>query len=53
MGLQQPVTKVELNGVDIGQIWTFDESLRVLRVTGLNDFTKEGAWCQEWTLSWK
>ncbi|KAK8064553.1 alpha-glucosidase [Apiospora phragmitis] len=53
MGLQQPVTTVELNGVDIGQVWTFDESLHVLRVTGLNNLTAKGAWNQEWTLTWK
>ncbi|KAK8075651.1 alpha-glucosidase [Apiospora hydei] len=53
MGLQQPVTTVELNGTDIGQVWTFDESLNVLRVTGLNNLTAKGAWNQEWTLSWK
>lgn len=53
MGLQQPVTQVALNGVDIGQVWTFDEASRVLRVSGLNDLTKKGAWSQEWTLSWK
>ncbi|KAK8121842.1 hypothetical protein PG984_010512 [Apiospora sp. TS-2023a] len=53
MGLQQPVTTVQLNGVDIGQVWTFDESSHVLHVTGLNNLTAKGAWSQEWTLSWK
>lgn len=52
MGLQQPVTTVQLNGVGIGQVWTFDESLHVLHVTGLNNLTAKGAWSQEWTLSW-
>lgn len=47
------VGRVELNGRDVGSgSWSFDESRRVLAVTGLSELTAEGAWGGDWSLRW-
>ena len=53
MGLAQPVSRVTLNGVSVGQeSWSFDQARRVLRIKELDWLTEDGAWGKEWTLGW-
>jgi alpha-glucosidase len=54
LGVSGGVGQVKLNGqaVDAGKV-NYDASTSVLKVVGLNDLTKGGAWQGDWTLAWK
>jgi alpha-glucosidase len=54
LGVSGGVGQVKLNGqtIDAGKI-SYESSNGVLKLSGLNDLTKGGAWQGDWTLSWK
>ena len=53
MGVQHTVKKVTLNGKNLpGSCVSYDEAAKVLRLTGLNDATKGGAWMADWIMQW-
>lgn len=47
------VGQVKLNDltIDAAKV-NYDSATRVLKLSGLNDLTKGGAWQSDWTLSW-
>ena len=53
LGVQQPVTNVTLNdaAVPSGGV-RYNETSKVLSVTGLRNMTAKGAWDQEWVMKW-
>ncbi|KAI1392968.1 glycoside hydrolase family 31 protein [Hypoxylon trugodes] len=53
LGAQGPISKVQLNGKDVqASTWDLESSGDTLKITGLDSFTADGAWRDEWTLSW-
>ncbi|KAI2783821.1 glycoside hydrolase family 31 protein [Daldinia loculata] len=53
LGAQDPVSKVELNGIEVPtSVWSLQDSSKVLTITDLDTLTAGGAWSGEWTLSW-
>ncbi|KAI1334512.1 glycoside hydrolase family 31 protein [Xylariaceae sp. FL0016] len=53
LGIQGQVTKVELNGFEVsGDSWSLNSTTHVLKVTQLDEMTADGAWKDEWSLSW-
>jgi alpha-glucosidase len=54
LGVSGGVGQVKLNGdtIDASKV-SYDSSTSVLKLSGLNDLTKGGAWQGDWTLSWQ
>ncbi|KAH6657173.1 family 31 glycosyl hydrolase [Truncatella angustata] len=52
LGVQSSPSVVQLNGQDVGSLFAFDTEARKLSVTGLDGLTQDGAWGQDWTLTW-
>ena len=52
MGVPEKPSSVMLNGVDVGGCVFYDGGKKVLSLTGLQGFTKGGAWAEDWVLSW-
>ncbi|KAI1074897.1 glycoside hydrolase family 31 protein [Whalleya microplaca] len=53
MGAQGSVSRVELNGEEVGvDRWELQSENKLLKVTGLDALTADGAWNREWTLKW-
>lgn len=48
----QSVGDVAFNNVSLGSGWAYDETAKVLSVTGLTNITRSGAWTSDWSLSW-
>ena len=52
MGVLNSVSKVSLNGNAITNGWSYNDSSKTLTITELNNLTINGAWSQDWSLSW-
>ncbi|KAI0533140.1 glycoside hydrolase family 31 protein [Xylaria digitata] len=53
LGVEKEVSEVTFGDTKLNaENWHFDAETRVLRVDGLDAFTKEGAWAFDWILSW-
>ncbi|KAI1137277.1 glycoside hydrolase family 31 protein [Hypoxylon sp. FL0543] len=53
MGASGPISSVKLNGKEIhASSWNLHTSNNVLKITGLDSWMADGAWSEEWTLSW-
>jgi len=54
LGVSGGVGQIKLNGqtVDAAKV-SYDVSTSVLKVSGLSELTKGGAWQGDWTLAWK
>ncbi|KAI1502562.1 glycoside hydrolase family 31 protein [Biscogniauxia marginata] len=53
LGVQGGISKVELGGSELGpENWQLDGEGKILKVTGLDGLTKDGAWSEEWSLTW-
>ncbi|KAL3475634.1 glycosyl hydrolases family 31-domain-containing protein [Aspergillus californicus] len=50
LGVSDEPLSVTLNGAEVPV--QYDVSSRVLSITGLDRFTHDGAWAEEWTLQW-
>jgi len=54
MGVSSAASQVTLNGKTVDtSSYSYDATSSVLKLTGLNDLTKDGAWQGSLTLSWK
>ena len=52
LGVGSSVNSVTLNGANIYSGWTYNETSKVLAVTGLSNSTSAGAWGYDWVLKW-
>ncbi|KAI1432773.1 glycoside hydrolase family 31 protein [Xylaria sp. CBS 124048] len=53
LGVEGHVSKVSFGKTELdSESWHYNSTSGVLRVNGLDTFTKEGAWAEDWTLSW-
>ena len=52
LGVTSQPSSVVLNGEKVSSGVNYDGSSKVLSVEGLQSMTSEGAWAQDWTLSW-
>lgn len=52
LGVQSPPGSVALNGMTISGGINYNGTSKVLKVTGLQNATAEGAWASDWTLTW-
>lgn len=53
LGVEDEVSEVRFGEMKLeAQVWSFDSKLRVLEVDGLDMHTENGAWTEDWTLSW-
>ena len=53
LGVQQAVSSVSLNGLTVPDEGVkYNETVKALSVTGLDETTSEGAWRNEWVLQW-
>jgi alpha-glucosidase len=54
LGMTGGVGQIKFNGatLDVDKV-NFDSNSSVLRLTGLDELTSDGAWQSSWTLSWK
>lgn len=53
LGVQQSVSNVTLNGVSVGSGVDYDNTSKVLTITGLENATATGAWTADWVLTWQ
>lgn len=51
LGVNQAPQNLSLNGQGL-QGWTYNDTSKAVAVTGLAGSTGQGAWAQNWTLSW-
>ncbi|KAI1492924.1 glycoside hydrolase family 31 protein [Biscogniauxia mediterranea] len=53
MGVSGEISKVQLGGEELAPgNWNLDAARGVLKVTGLDGLTQDGAWSEEWVLRW-
>jgi alpha-glucosidase len=52
LGLSTRPASLKLNGSPLNNGVDFNSTNGVLKVTGLSDFTKSGAWASDWVLEW-
>jgi alpha-glucosidase len=52
LGVGAAPSTVTLSGQSVQSHASYNSSSRVLRLTGLNNFTINGAWAQDWVLKW-
>ncbi|KAF1810721.1 family 31 glycosyl hydrolase [Eremomyces bilateralis CBS 781.70] len=52
MGVSQAPREVKRNGKALDKLWEFDSRGHILKVTGLQELTKGGAWSDDWELVW-
>ena len=52
MGVPSAPSSVTLNGADISDAMSYDKSSKVLSLKGLQSATSDGAWTQDWVMSW-
>ncbi|KAH8797348.1 glycosyl hydrolases family 31-domain-containing protein [Xylogone sp. PMI_703] len=52
LGVQGPVKKVLFNNEDLSSGWSWNDTTKVLQIKGLDQKSSNGAWNQDWTLSW-
>lgn len=53
LGIADKVSVVSLNNVTVPDSYhIYDAKTNVLKITGLESLTKDGAWSAEWVLSW-
>ena len=52
LGVSAAPGTVTLNGQSVQSHASYNSINRVLRLTGLNNFTSSGAWAQNWVLKW-
>ena len=52
MGVSSSVSSVSLNGKSLTTGWEYDAESKVFSITGLEEFTSEGAWSNDWSLRW-
>lgn len=52
LGVTGSPSTVQLNGEDVGSVFAFDATSQKLSITGLGALTQDGAWAQNWTLTW-
>jgi alpha-glucosidase len=52
LGLASQPSSLTLNGSPVSSGVEFNSTSGVLKVTGLNDATKGGAWAQDWVFKW-
>ncbi|KAF1985556.1 glycoside hydrolase family 31 protein [Aulographum hederae CBS 113979] len=52
MGVQGGVGDVKLGGSIVGEGVEFEEEQGLLKISGLQNYTGDGAWMRDWILSW-
>jgi alpha-glucosidase len=52
LGIQGSPSAVQLNEQSVGPLFSFSAESQTLSITGLDEFTQNGAWSQDWTLTW-
>lgn len=52
LGVQNAPKSVKLNGKTVSNGITYDSGSKVVSIKGLESFTPNGAWAQDWQLSW-
>jgi alpha-glucosidase len=52
LGVQSEPTAVALNGQNISSGVNYNSTSKALAITGLQNMTAEGAWANDWTLTW-
>jgi alpha-glucosidase len=52
MGVQDEPSTVMLSGTDVSDAMDYDGSAKVLKLTGLESYTGDGAWANDWALTW-
>ncbi|SLM35122.1 glycoside hydrolase family 31 protein [Lasallia pustulata] len=53
LGVQQSVSNVTFNGMSVGSGVEYNNTSKVMTITGLNNATANGAWTSDWVLAWK
>jgi alpha-glucosidase len=52
LGVNAAPQSLTLNGQQLSSGWTYNDTSKALAISGLSNSTSEGAWAQDWTLSW-